>query len=91
MDPDPLLYCNTRAQLHLCKECFLSASKSSQGLQRWCEKGTEIKRNKGRTQPVYRETGLGREVSPYGERRGRTRKAKKTEVKGAKEAANPSH
>lgn len=37
--------------------------------------------NKGRSQPVYRETGLGREVSPYGERRGRTRKAKKPEVK----------
>lgn len=37
----PLL-CNTRAQLHLCKEYCLSASKSSQGLQRWCEKGTEI-------------------------------------------------
>lgn len=64
------------------RSAFCQRARAARAYKGGVRKGQRYKRNKGKTQPVYRETGLGREVPPYGECRGRTRKVKKTEVKG---------
>lgn len=60
------------------RSTFCQQARAARAYKGGVRKGQRYKKNKGRTQPVYRETGLGREISLCGERRGRTRKTKKT-------------
>ena len=73
---------NSTAQLHQRKEYFLSVreARAYKGGRRKRQRDIETKAVQD-TQPVYRERGSGKAVSPHHERRrGRIRKAEKLEV-----------